>query len=248
MSKTLLEIVQDILSSIDGDEVNSITDTSEAEQIARIVRQSYNDIMSRTNWPSSRRAVALTPRSDSNFPTHMILNENVKELISIFYNMADLGDTRREYREIKYLDPDDFLRKINVRNNDEATVDIVADDSGIELLIQNNKDPEYYTSFNDTDLVFDSYDAQVDSTLQEGKFQAQAFIIPAFNLTDSFVPDLPVDAFSFLEEEATSRAQFKLRQIQDVKSEQSSLKNSRRLSRKAWRTNGGIRYPDYGRK
>jgi len=247
-SKTLLEIVQDILSSMDGDEVNGISDTEESEQVARIVRQTYNDIMSRTNWPSSRRAVALTPRSDSNYPTHMTLNEDVKELISVFYNMADVGATRKEYREVKYLDPDDFLRKVNVRNNDNSGVDVVVDDSGIELLISNDKDPQYFTSFNDTDLVFDSYDSAVDSTLQGSKLQAQGFVIPAFSLTDSFVPDMPVDAFSYLEEEATSRAQFKLRQIQDIKSEQSALKNSRRLSRKSWRTAGGIKYPDYGRK
>lgn len=247
MSKTVLELVQTILSDIDGDEVNSISDTEESEQVARIVKSTYESIVSHTTWPHTRRAVALTPRSDSNYPTHMVFNENVKELISVFYNKADLGETRKDYKEINWVDPDDFLRKTNVRNNDETTVDVIIDDSGIELLIRNDKAPEYFTSFDDVNLVFDSYDSAVDSTLQESKFQAQAYIVPTFTMSDSFEPDLPPDAFSLLQEEATSRAQYKLRQFQDVKAEQESTKQSRWLSRKAWRANGGIKYPSYGR-
>lgn len=248
MRHTLLDIVQIILSDIDGDEVNSIGDTEEAEQVARIVRSTYLAIVSHTTWPHTRRATALTPRSDSRFPTHMRLNDNVKELITVRYNTQDSGETRRTYREVAYLDPDDFLRRINFRNNDDENVDIVIDDSGIELLIRNNREPQYYTSFNDTDIIFDSYDSTVDTTLQASKFQAQAYIIPEFRIDDNFVPDLPVDAFSLLIEEATSKVQFKLRQFQDQKAEQEATRQSRWMSRKSWRVEGGIRYPNFGRR
>ncbi len=247
MKQTLLELVQDILSDIDGDEVNSITDTEESEQVARHIKAAYRSIVSNTNWPHTRRAVALDPRSDSNFPTHMVVKEEVKEMISVRYNTMDVGDTRREYQLLRYYDPDEFLRRINKRNNDEADVDIVTDDSGIELLIFNDKDPQFYTSFDDVNLIFDSYDSLADSTLQGSKFQAQGYIIPTFTITDAFTPDLPVDGFSLLYEESVSRCQFKMRQFEDRKAEAESQRQSRWMSRKNWVVDGGIKYPDYGR-
>lgn len=246
--QTLLELVQQILSDIDGDEVNSINDTVEAEQVATIVKGAYNAIVSNSNWPHTRRAVALVPRSDSNFPTHMTIRESLKELISVRYNRAEVGETRKQYDELSYYTPDDFLRKTNYRNNDNTNTDVIVDDSGIELLILNDKGPEFYTSFDDVNIVFDSYDSAVDSTLQQSKFQAQGYIIPDFNITDAFVPDLPADAFALLFEESVSRAQMKLRQVQDAKSERESQKQSRWLSRKSWAVNEGEKRRDYGRK
>ena len=39
-------MVQDVMSSMDSDEVNSITDTTESLQVARIVRACYFDVVS----------------------------------------------------------------------------------------------------------------------------------------------------------------------------------------------------------
>ena len=247
MKQTLLEIVQSILSDMDGDEVNSISDTLEAEQVASHVRSTYRAIVSHTTWPHTRRAVALVPRSDNAFPTHMVVKEELKELISVRYNKAKVGDTRKLYKDVTWLSPDDFLRRTNNRNNSELNVDVIIDDSGIELLIMNDKAPDYYTSFDDVNVVFDSYDKEADSSLQQSKLQAQGYIIPEFTISDSFVPDLPADAFSLLLEESVSRAQFKMRQFQDIKSEQESQKQSRWLSRKSWTVAGGVRLRDYGR-
>lgn len=248
VEQTLLQIVQTILSDIEGDEINTISDTPEGEQVARLVKGTYLAMVSHTNWPHTRRATSLTPRADSAFPTHMTTDDDLKELISVRYNTAKLGDTRKQYKEIEYLPPDDFLRKINARDNDSATTDVVIDDSGIELLISTNKAPQYYTSFDDKSVIFDSYDSEVDSTLQQSKLQAQGYIIPDFNLVDTFVPNIPIDALSFLIEESTSKAQLKLRQFQDIKSEREAQKQSRWLSRKSWVVGGETRYPNYGRK
>lgn len=248
MKMTLLELVQSILSDMDGDEVNSISDTAESEQVANIVRNTYRAIVSNTVWPHTRRAVALVPNSDSNYPTHMTVKEDLKELISVNYNKSKSVDDRLDYQPVDYLEPDLFLKKINVRDNTKSNIDVVVDYSGIDLLIMNDKAPDYYTSFDDVGLVFDSYDSVVDSTLQQSKLQAQGYIVPTFLVEDSFIPDLPVDAFSLLLEESVSRAQLKLRQFQDVKSENEARKQSRWLSQKSWTVNGGITYPNYGRK
>lgn len=248
MSKTLLEMVQDVLYEIKGDQVNSIGDTEEAETIANIFKNTYNDLSSHTSWPHTRRAVSLTPRSDVNYPTHFIVNDNVKQVLSIYYDVRGVGVTRRDYKKMVYKDPDEFLIILHKRDNTQSNVDIVTDLSGIELLIINDKAPEYYTSFDDKNIIFDSYDSVVDNTLQDSKIQAQGYVIPSFQIADAFVPELPPDGFSLLYNETLSRVQLRLREFQDVKAEGESTKQSRWMSRNSFRVNGGIRFPNYGRR
>lgn len=46
MKRTLLQIVQNILSDMDSEDVNSISDSIEAEQIASVVRDVYLNMVS----------------------------------------------------------------------------------------------------------------------------------------------------------------------------------------------------------
>lgn len=248
IKKTLLELVQDVLVNLDGDAVNSISDTEESESVANHIKIVYRNLVSHTEWPHTRRALTLIPYSDDTYPTHMRVNEEIKRLCFINYNKVKLGETRKSYQEVKYLDPDYFLRKLNARDNTSNTVDVILDPSGIELMVLNNKAPDFYTSFDDVTLVFDSYDSGVDSTLQESKVQAQGYVIPEFIVEDSFIPDLPSEAFSYLLEESVSRCQLKMRQFQDLKSEAEAQKQSRWLSQSNFVVKGGIKFPDYGKR
>lgn len=245
---TLLEIVQDALSDMTSDVINSIDDTEEAQQVAQIVKSTFLAFMSNRNWPHTRQLVNLIASTDSDRPTHMTLDDEIKEMISVFYDKKRVGDTRLLYQEVDWKDPDDFLRLTNSRNSDNANILTVTDPSGVVLLIQNDKAPRYYTSFNDTSLVFDSWDNAVENTLQANKTQARAYVTPVFEMDDEYVPDLPEEAFSAFIEEVKSRAQFKLHSVQDIKSEQESKRQQTWLSRKAWKVAGGVRYPDYGRR
>lgn len=249
MKYNLLEIVVDILNDMDGDFINSIDDTEEALQVAQIVKSTYQAMMSNRNWPHTARVINITPFANSLLPTHTTLPDNVKELISVYYDTKRNGETRLNYRQIKYLDPDDFLRLVNQRNNDDVNCDVIQDPSGVKLLIMTNKAPEYYTSFDDETMVFDSYDSSVDNTIQANKTQVRAYTIPTFEMSDDFIPDLPDEAFTALIEEAKSKAMFKLKQTQDIKSEQEANRQQRWLSRKAWKTHEKDLYPySYGRK
>lgn len=245
---TLLSLTQDILSEINGDEVNSVTDTEESEQVARIIIKTYEAMMSRSVWPHTRRGTELVARADTDYPTHMSLPSNVKELVSINYDKRLNGETRKNFQQVHYKEPDDFLRHCNHRDSTASTVETITNDDGIEILVANNLAPTYFTSFNDVDLIFDSYDTTVDSTLRSSKVQAIAYIMPEFSLSDDSVPDLPPDAIAGLYEESLSRASLKINEVQDIKAEAESLKQSRYMSRNVWRTNKTTRYPDYGRR
>lgn len=248
MKYSILDMTQDILNDMDSDEVNSFDDTFESAQIAHIIRSTYFAMMSNRNWPHMKKVLQVTSFSDSALPTHMRLPESVKELSLINYNRAGKGETKRMYQQVKYIEPDAFLRRSNQYDSSESNVDVIIDPTGVELLIKNDKAPEFYTSFNDNDLVFDSYDKEVDAILQTSKTQVHAYVYPKWTHEDSFVPDLPEEAFTALLEEAKSRAMFKLKQMSDVKAEQEAVRQQRWLSRKAWRVSGGIKYPSYGRK
>jgi len=247
MRMTLLEIVSDILNDMDGDEVNSIDDTVESQQVAQIVKSTYFALMSNRNWPHLRRMISLEASGNPAYPTHMRLADKVKELCFVNYNKVKLNDPRKSYRPVKWIEPDDFIRMGNGRNNTDAHVDIITDYSGIELFIRNDQAPQYFTSFDDEHLVFDSYDSEVDDTLQESKVQAMAYVMPEWTHEDDAYPDLPDEAFTLLLEEAKSRSSLKLKQTQDAKAEQEAGRQNRWLSRKAWKVEGGIEYPNYGR-
>ena len=55
--KTLLEIVQEILTDMVSDEVNSIDDTVESQTVASIVRSVYESMMANRNWPHTKQLV-----------------------------------------------------------------------------------------------------------------------------------------------------------------------------------------------
>lgn len=247
MKMSLLDLVIDILNDMDGDEVNSIDDTVESAQVAQIIKSTYYAMISNRNWPHTKQAVQINPSGDNALPTHMVLQQDIKELCFINYNKAKDTETRKLYQPIRWLEPDDFLRVTNRRNNDNSDIDIIVDPTGVELLIKNNLAPTYYTSFDDDALVFDSYDNEVDTTLQSSKIQAQAYVIPQWSQTDDFIPDLPAEAFTALLEESKSRAMLKLKQVSDPKAEQEASRQQRWLARKSWRAHGGIQYPSYGR-
>jgi len=245
---TLLEIVSDILSDMSGDYVSSITDTEESEQVAQIVKSTYQSMLSNRNWPHTLKLLNLTPSGDNTLPTHMRIEDNLKDLLSIYYNQQKSGSTQIVYRPVRYVQPDDFLRHINARNSDNVNTTVVLDPSGVQLLIITNKPPEFVTSFDDTTLIFDSYDSTVDTTLQASKTQARGYVTPDFEMENDFVPDLPEKAFSALIEEAKSRCMIRLKQVQDPKAEQDARSQNRFLARQARRASAADPYPfNYGR-
>lgn len=245
---TLLELVQDIMNDIDADFVNSIDDTTESQQVAQIVKSTFFALMHRRNWRSNKQLLQLVASGDDALPTHMYLPENLSELTLINYDCKREGQTRKFYKNIKFIYPDEFLRRQNGLNDGADNVDVIQDPTGVELLIRNDVPPTYWTSFDDKAIVFDSYEKGVEDTLQTHKVQAFGYVTPQWVHEDSAIPNIPEEDFTLLLEEAKSRASIKIRQVADQKAEQEAQRQDRWLSRRQWRAHGGVRYPDWGRK
>jgi hypothetical protein len=179
----------------------------------------------------------------------MSLIDDVKKIDFVRYNVAKASDgERRKFIDIRWLEVDDFLRRLNALDNTKGNIVTVIDPaSNIPLAIRNDLAPTYYTSFDDTNIVFDSFDSAVDSTLQKSKTQVYGYVYPEWQMRDDFIPDLPNTAFTLLLEESKSRAFIELKQIANQKAEQEAQRQNSWLSRRDRRIKGGIRFPDYGR-
>lgn len=176
------------------------------------------------------------------------MEDNVKKLISIYYDKIKVGETRNRFEEVKYQEPDYFLKHINRRDSTATNTTLIEDPSGMKLIVLNDAAPTYFTSFDDTTLIMDSFDSAVDSTIRSSKVQAHGFVIPSFTMADGFVPPLPLEAQALLIEDATARAQYKDRQMIDQKAEAEAGRQRRYISQKQGRTAQGNTFRNYGRK
>lgn len=77
---------------------------------------------------------------------------------------------------------------------------------------KNDRQPQYCTIISNYYVVFDSYDNTQDVTLQASKTMAWGRVIPAFTMTDSFIPNLAEEQFQLLLNEATALAFYELKQ------------------------------------
>jgi hypothetical protein len=248
MKYTLLEMVQDILNDMDSDEVNDIDDTVESTQVAQIVKTCYFEWIANRNWPHLRELIALSNGSVDK-PTHMRVPDNVKQFEWVKYDIRKEDTDNMDFKTIRYLEPEDFLHHTNHRRSNDDNILVVEDyGANVKLLIQNDTYPRYWTSFADDNIVFDAYDVNHGSALVSSKLQALAYVNPTWTMSNEFVPDLPIEAFPGLLEEAKSTAFFTLKQMQNDKAEQKASRQKRWLSRKAWKNAGGIKYPNYGRR
>lgn len=244
---TYLEIVSDILSDMDSDPVSSIFDTVESTQVAEIVKTTYFNIIDGKDWPNLYQMFRLTETSAST-PTHMTLSNTVMDLQYIKYNIRSAVDTKDRYQEITFLEPREFMHIVDERNSAATNVTQVTDASNIKINVFKDRAPIYYTSFNETVIIFDAYDADVETFLKTAKNQVYGKIYPTVSQTDTFYFDLPTDSFSLLLNEAKSTCFITLKQQQNPKAEQHSMEQRRRMSQEKWKIRKGIRYPNYGRK
>jgi hypothetical protein len=245
---TLIEIVQNVLSAMDSDEVNSIGDTVEALQVAEIAKETFYEIIGGLEEPHRSNAFRLDSVSDVNRPNYLKLPAQVKDVEAVYYNY--LTDSKDTWTEIKYISPGDFIRmSLGRSTGDDVTA--VTDFSGASHYIVNNDDPTYYTSFDDEYLVFDSWDLSKESTLQEHKSQCLGTQMPSFDLEDTFIPDIPADYFPLLLAEVKQSAFVNLKQVSNSIEDRRARRQRVRLLNNLHRAKRDKKYNEginYGRK
>lgn len=248
--KTLLELVQDILSATDGDEVNSISDTIEAGQVATIVKQCYFDIIDEHDLPVNGAVVNLTGLADTAKPTHMKLPDSISKIEWIKYDTRESVSGDYTYSDMVYKDPDEFITFTNSRPaSDTTNYQVVMYNADTPIVICKTSAPSFWTSFDDEYIIFDSYNTTVDSTLQTSKNICYGFERPELTIDDDSIPDLPENLFGYLEAQATAVCFSQLKQEVNPKAEQRERRLRIRSQRSKWRQGRMINDDvDYGWK
>lgn len=233
---TLLELVQQVMSSMDSDAVTSISDTVESQQVVDIIRTVYDDIRSRGDLTVNKTLFNLTASGTSLKPVLMTLPTGFDRVEWIKYNVIKTGDTDPNWIELQFLPLDQFMQMTQSMNASETTVDAMtitsADGYTLTFNYRNDKGPDYWTTFDDVTIIFDGIDKVVDtSTLQSVKTIAYGTKTYTWSATDGFVPDLQPSQFALLLNESKSLAWAEMKQTMHQKAEQAAKRNWTHLSK-----------------
>lgn len=231
---TLLDMVQNILSALDSDPVDSIDETVEAVQVAELVKEAYFELISQRDWPFLFVLDKLQALGDTNNPTKMKIPDDWNKVKWIKYNK----------KEVQWVDPETFNDMISNRVPQSGVIN----SNGFVI----NQDPQYWTSYDDTFIIFDGYDSAVDNTLQASKSVLYGTKQATWQHIDTFIPNIPEKFFPTLLAEAKSQAFVNLKQQSNAREERKATRGRMAMRNDAWRNeNGEIKYNtlvNYGRK
>lgn len=248
--QTLLQITQEVLSSLDGDEVNSISDTTESDQVATLVLRAYQDLIANTKVPELEEPFQLTGLGDTTKPTHMNVPSTVDKIEWIKYNKREVGDSDDDWKDVDPLEKEAFIELCLSRETSDTDTISVTDFSGVPLFVKNDVAPKYFCLLDDDVVVFDSYDSAVDSTLQGSKTFCYGRKDPAISKVDTFVPDMDSNLFPAFINECKSLAYYEIRQQPHQKAENETRRQRVRWQNDKFKSEPSNKKdgPDYGRK
>jgi hypothetical protein len=255
MQKTLLELTQDVLSSIDGDEVDSIGDTIESRQVAKIIERMYQQIVSGNDLPEDFRLFQFIGTSDTT-PILLTRPDDIDEVLWFKYNKVLVGETDPNIQEVIYLDPSeyyDYMTNFKTSSSNVESCSLVQDEgSTITLYYENDRPPKYWTSFDDATVVCDAYLLALEANLQTSKSVGYGRYLKTFTQADSFVPPINDQEFSLLLNESIACAWAELKQAQNAKAEKQArfgwVSSQRRKSNLPHKTSMINSTPNYGRR
>lgn len=220
-------MTQNILSALDSDEVNSISDTIEALQVAYVIKETFDEQFNNIVVPELRGLIQLNGISDVLKPNYMKVPDAVKDFEWIKYR-----DDRNngKFTDVCYVTPEEFLEMqfqyTSTSDNTFLTTDPV---SNVQYYIKTNKSPTYYTSFDDNYIAFDSYDSDYDATLNSSKSAAFGTKEFSFPLEDTFIPPIDSNLFPLLLAEAKSVCFINVKQTGSSKEEQRARRQRVRM-------------------
>lgn len=224
---TRLTLVQRILSAIDAEGVSTVSETVESEQVAQLLDTAYEAIIADYPWPwlFSIRQLEVPVANTMLLPSDM--------------TQADW--IRYDTKEVDYIEPREMTVLLAGRNTLESNIE----DSGA----YNDRDPRYWTSYDDEKITFDSFNTEL-VTIKTEVFGTKS-VDPLLDDTD--IPDLPekfhttllfrtiADAFATLKGDTTNF------QIYDKKAKLGMM-DMKRWARRINKKHTTFSETDYARK
>ena len=193
---SLLDLTQRVAVFCNAGSVNSINDTRESLQIATIIKETFEDLIMRSEIRTSQVLLQLQSVSDLEKPTHLLMQSEVLTVDLLKYKKPD-----GTLIDLQYKPAIDFVEDSLHRDPTEEHIQTVTDYSGIIFNIRTNRNPQYWTIFEDGDreyVVLDAYDKTFEDTIQGIHVVAYGKIMPEFRLEDDFIAPLSTQQFPVL--------------------------------------------------
>ncbi len=247
-SRTVLELVQTILTEMGSDEVNSISDTIEATDVATILGQVYGEMVDELSLPSTLVLRPLEALSDTDRPNMMKIPDECWNLKWIKYN--DTLDGVSNFRDISYITPFEMVSMCNGNPSTDTDnyLGVNVFPNTLNLTVGKKKGPSYWTSFDDEFIFFDSYNSDEEGSMQDSKSQAYMETRPSLVLDDDVVPDIPQNQENTLYIRALSRCLSDKQDKINPKIERQESRMNVRNMRNRWRQGRqSYKGPNYGR-
>ncbi len=232
---------------MDSDDVNSINDTEEALQVAEIAQDTYYELVTQSEWPHLNQTCVLESVGDSSKPTFLRIPDNVDKIDTIRYEQAADAENPRSFKKVTYQDSELFLSNSYSLTIDNPEVEEIVD-NGVSIFVQNDRQPIFWTSFDDEHIVFSSFDNTIESTLQGNKTSVQCKVIPVWSETDAFIPDLPAKMFPLFLAEVKSASHQYLKQQASPTDSKRSVRGFNVLRQRNGRANEYKNRPRFGRR
>lgn len=221
MKYTLLELTRRILGSMESDLVSDIAETQEAIDVVEIIKECYFDIVGYGELAEHDGPFKLDASTDNTKPVLMLLPSNVIRLDWIKYNYGDL--VKPEYSNLFYRTNRDFIdmqMAFDPGDPDLYSMTQTINGDPFVFKYRNDRTPSFYTVFDERFVIFDAYDASLESTLTTERSIGYGLLSPEFILSNDFIPDLDHRQFQLLLQDAKATAHMELKQQQNPKAEQ----------------------------
>lgn len=176
MTITVLDVANKCLNDMNSFQVNSISDTEEALQVASIIEDKYYSMLETMDWPVDSDYLPLVSSAVDAGPTTLSIPVEVDKIDNLRYNSLSL----------KYRDPEVFLTTaFDPSNADNENMALVQFGPNVQGYVLTNKDPEFFTTLNDELLICDSYNAETEDKLVASKSLALVYKHQVITIDDS---------------------------------------------------------------
>lgn len=256
MKRTLLEMTQDILVSLDGDEVSDIADTAESAQVAAIIRQCFYEIAANAKLPEHFALFELAETSSSS-PVIMTKPTDVLTIEWIKYDNKLAAETPTEYVQVNFLPLDDFLNRQLGQDSDATDIarfDYTIGSDIFPVVHLTSRAPSFYTTYNDSTLIFDSYNSDEETFLRKTKTMCYGLKESSWTHSNSAVPNLDHKLHNLLFQEAKAQCFNELKQVDNLRVEKKARRGWQTLYKEKHDVKGQDPYwdktklPNYGRR
>lgn len=191
MKRTLLQVVQEYLDATSGFYVDSIFDTDESQQVAKIAERVYYGMIQ--DFPDilfTMKESTLEGLSDLTRPNYMLLDERaIKVQHSRIWYDTSKDSSKINFKELEYLPPLKFMELTSKRSTQNTLIVEGFDES--KMAVETKQFPKYFTSFDNKYVVFDAYHSDYDTTLQGSKTKLVVSVEEPFLQKDDFVIPVP---------------------------------------------------------